>query len=88
VTPRSTSTLNWTTWWGRCRIKAKDAAGKPIEMVGEGLIARIWQHETDHLHGRLIIDRMDATDRIANRKKIAELEEKFAKTHKKTTKTR
>lgn len=72
----------------RCRIKAKDATGKPIEMEGEGLIARIWQHETDHLHGRLIIDRMDATDRIANRKKIAELEEKFAKTHKKTTKTR
>jgi peptide deformylase len=48
--------------------------GKTFEMQAEGLIARIWQHETDHLDGRLIIDHMDATDRIANRKKVAQLE--------------
>jgi peptide deformylase len=57
-----------------CRIRARDVTGKWFEMQGEGLIARIWQHETDHLDGRLIIDRMDATDRIANRKMIAQLE--------------
>lgn len=63
----------------RCRIRAQDVTGRTFEMEGEGLIARIWQHETDHLDGRLIIDRMDATDKIANRKKIAELEAKFPK---------
>lgn len=72
----------------KCRIRAQDIHGKPFEMEGEGLIARIWQHETDHLDGKLIIDRMDATDRIANRKKIAELEEKFPKSGKKPAKAR
>jgi peptide deformylase len=28
-------------------------------MVGEGLLARIFQHETDHLDGMLYIDRLD-----------------------------
>ena len=28
-------------------------------MVGEGLLARIFQHETDHLNGMLYIDRLD-----------------------------
>jgi peptide deformylase len=72
----------------RCRIWAQDVTGRPFEMEGEDLIARIWQHETDHLDGKLIIDRMDATDRIANRKKIAELEEAYARTAKKTAKVK
>lgn len=63
----------------RCRIRAQDVTGKAFEWEADGLVARIWQHETDHLDGRLIIDRMDATDKIANRKKIAELEAKFAR---------
>lgn len=57
-----------------CGIRAQDVRGQWFELRSEGLVARIWQHETDHLDGRLIIDRMDATDRIANRKKIAQLE--------------
>ncbi len=63
----------------RCCIRAQDVTGRHFEMEGEELIARIWQHETDHLNGKLIIDRMNATDKIANRKKIAELEETYAK---------
>jgi peptide deformylase len=63
----------------RCRIRAQDVKGKPFELEGEDLPARIWQHETDHLDGRLIIDRMDATDRIANKKQIAQLEADYRK---------
>jgi len=63
----------------RCRIRAQDVTGRPFELEGEGLIARIWQHETDHLYGRLIIDRMNPTDQIANRKRIAQLEEDYAR---------
>ena len=70
----------------RCRIQAQDVTGKRFEIEGEGLIARIWQHETDHLDGRLIIDRMDATDRIANRKQITELEQRFARSTKRMAK--
>jgi len=67
----------------RCTIQAFDATGRPIKMVGEDLPARIWQHETDHLDGVLIIDRMDATDKIANKKLIAGLEADYRKAKKK-----
>ncbi len=58
----------------KCRIQAVDLAGRPIDRVGEDLVARIWQHEMDHLEGRLIIDRMNGTDKIANKKLLADLE--------------
>jgi peptide deformylase len=32
-------------------------------MDGEGLLARIFQHETDHLDGLLYIDRLDEVGR-------------------------
>lgn len=54
-------------------IDAMDAEGKPFRTNGERVIARIWQHETDHLEGRLIIDNMSATDQIANRRVLKEL---------------
>lgn len=40
-------------------IKALDRDGKPIAFRCGGLLARAAQHETDHLHGILFIDRMD-----------------------------
>lgn len=33
--------------------------GEPIRLVGEELLARIFQHETDHLNGILFVDRLD-----------------------------
>ncbi len=39
-------------------VKAMDAHGKPLEFRCGGLLARAVQHETDHLHGILFIDRM------------------------------
>lgn len=58
----------------RCRIVAQGLNGDPIELEGEDLIARIWQHETDHLNGILILDRMGPSDKIAAKKKLKELE--------------
>jgi peptide deformylase len=40
-------------------VKALDRQGRPIEFRCAGLLARAIQHETDHLHGILFIDRMD-----------------------------
>ncbi len=60
-----------------CRVQAFDVTGQPFALEGEDLPARIWQHETDHLDGRLIIDRMNATDQIANKKPLAELEARY-----------
>lgn len=61
----------------RCRIQAYDLAGQPIDRSGEGLLARIWQHETDHLDGVLLPDRFSEAAGIANRRAVRELEEEY-----------
>ncbi len=55
-------------------ITAMNLDGETVSLTSDQLPARIWQHETDHLDGVLIIDRMTAADRRANRKMIKELE--------------
>jgi peptide deformylase len=47
----------------RILCRGQDLDGKTYEMVGEGLLARIFQHETDHLDGMLYIDRLDDVGR-------------------------
>jgi peptide deformylase len=46
-------------------ISGKDASGEPIRIEAEGLLARIFQHEVDHLDGVLILDRTDRASRKA-----------------------
>lgn len=48
----------------RVRIKAWDARGSAYEMAGEGLLARAFQHEIDHLDGKLFIDHLDFIDKL------------------------
>jgi len=43
--------------------RGQNLAGDPVEMTGEGLLARIFQHETDHLDGSLFIDRLSEEGR-------------------------
>jgi peptide deformylase len=45
--------------------RGQDVRGDPLELPGEGLLARIFQHETDHLEGTLFIDRLDEEGRKA-----------------------
>jgi peptide deformylase len=45
--------------------RGQDLRGGPLEIAGEGLLARIFQHETDHLEGTLFIDRLDEEGRKA-----------------------
>ncbi|HLB62514.1 MAG TPA: peptide deformylase [Actinomycetota bacterium] len=42
----------------RARVRGRDVRGRDLELEGEGLLARIFQHETDHLSGGLYIDRL------------------------------
>lgn len=60
-----------------CDLDAQDPAGKRIRLQGVDLVARCWQHERDHLDGKLIVDHMSETDRIANRKALKSLEARF-----------
>lgn len=43
----------------RIRIRSQDLQGTETEREAEGFLARIFQHETDHLDGILFIDRLD-----------------------------
>ena len=47
----------------RARLRGQDLRGEPMVIEGEGLLARIFQHETDHLNGVLYIDRLNESDR-------------------------
>lgn len=60
-----------------CRIVAQDVSGKSFEFEAADLIARICQHETDHLNGVLILDKMGPTDRIATKSALKALEAQY-----------
>ena len=40
-------------------VKAQNAKGEPIEVTGEGFLARAFCHEIDHLSGVLYVDIME-----------------------------
>ncbi len=63
------------------RLRAQDVAGRAVEQVETGYVARIWQHETDHLNGVLLTDRMGPVAKLTNRKVLRELEEAWAEAH-------
>ena len=44
-------------------VAANDVRGERLELDGEGLLARCFQHEIDHLDGVLFIDRLSRGDR-------------------------
>ncbi|MHB2025914.1 MAG: peptide deformylase [Elusimicrobiota bacterium] len=48
----------------KVRIRAIDARGESYEMSGEGLLARAFQHEIDHLDGKLFLDRLPFSDKL------------------------
>jgi peptide deformylase len=44
-------------------IRGMNRTGDLVEVAGEGLLARAFQHETDHLRGLLFFDRMGPVGR-------------------------
>lgn len=45
------------------RITGVDKNGKPLDMEATGMLAKCFQHETDHLDGKLYVDRLEGEDR-------------------------
>ncbi|HEY4695303.1 MAG TPA: peptide deformylase [Candidatus Hydromicrobium sp.] len=58
--------------FSKVKVKAKDLKGNDVTLVAEDLLARIFQHEIDHLNGILYIDRLD---RKSRRELIAKINE-------------
>ena len=46
-------------------ISGQDVSGKPLQIEASDLLARVLQHEVDHLEGVLILDRTDRESRKA-----------------------
>lgn len=42
--------------YSKVRLKALDETGQPIRVKAEGFLARIFQHEIDHVNGILFVD--------------------------------
>ena len=47
------------------RVTGVDMHGNPVSVEGEGMLARCFQHENDHLNGILYTDRLEGEDRKA-----------------------
>jgi len=48
----------------KVKVKALDINGEKVELTADGLLARVFQHEIDHLDGILFIDRLNIIKRI------------------------
>ena len=58
----------------RVTIRAQNVKGEEFEMTGEDLLARAFQHETDHLYGRLYFTHISTLKREVMRRKIKKLQ--------------
>jgi len=54
----------------RVLVRGLDRAGRPIQVEGEDLLARIFQHELDHLNGVLFVDRLSPAKRDIQLRKL------------------
>jgi peptide deformylase len=45
-------------------VKAQDRRGRKVRIKAKGFLARVFQHEVDHLDGILYIDRVESPDKM------------------------
>ncbi|MCK5147718.1 peptide deformylase [bacterium] len=55
-------------------VKAMDLEGESIEITVDGLLAKVFQHEIDHLNGILIIDYASPLHRSLLKRKLEKIE--------------
>jgi peptide deformylase len=51
-------------------VEARDLENRPLTLTGQALLARVLQHEIDHLDGVLFIDRLEPVARDRIKRKI------------------
>jgi peptide deformylase len=44
--------------YSKVRVRALDETGKPIRVKAEGFLARVFQHEIDHINGQVFVDHL------------------------------
>jgi peptide deformylase len=54
----------------RATVEGRNLTGAPLRITGEGELARCLQHETDHLNGRVYLDRLAGDVRRRAREEV------------------
>jgi peptide deformylase len=65
------------------RYQAYNLEGQLVEGTAADLEARVWQHEVDHLHGELYIDKMGPIAKMASRSTLRSLERDYRRAQEK-----
>ena len=61
----------------RVCVRATLLSGEEVELEADGLAARAWQHELDHVDGALFIDRVGPASRILIATRLQDLERRY-----------
>jgi peptide deformylase len=61
------------------KVEAYNLKGEKLEITASELAARAWQHEVDHLHGVLFIDKLGPIGKLAVRNALKEFEREYAR---------
>lgn len=67
--------------YAKCTVTATDLDGNEFTESGEGLLARAFQHEYDHLEGRMIKDRLSTAAKIRSKRRLKQLEDEYKQAH-------
>ena len=57
------------------RVRYRDANFDEVELVADGMLARVIQHETDHLDGIMFVDRIGKTRRVLLKSELKKIEQ-------------
>lgn len=57
----------------KIKVKAQDLKGEELSFEATDRFARIIQHEVDHLHGKLFLDRLSSLKRNLYKRKLAKI---------------
>ncbi|MCK6542169.1 peptide deformylase [bacterium] len=63
----------------KIKLRYMDMDGKTHEVAADGLLARVIQHENDHINGKLFIDYLDEETLAPLRPEIEAIEAKYKK---------
>lgn len=60
-------------------MRALDRTGQPYEMTADGLLGECFQHEIDHLNGKLYVDLLSPLKRTLARRKLEKFKRQMAR---------
>ena len=63
--------------YSKCTVTATDLEGSEFTEVGDGLPARIFQHEYDHLEGRMIKDRLSTAAKLRANRRLKQMQAEY-----------